>query len=328
MSNPTLQSIKGWQRLRRNRMAMLSLVFMGGIILACFLLPLALSPARNETSPNNFSAPQSERSVTTEQRGEEQITYYWGADVNGRDLLSRVLQGGRVSLLVGFAGAAISLVIGTAVGLLAGYMGGRVDHFLMRTVDVLYAVPRLLFMLVIIATLDESFRNMLGGIRSWADLNKHTGIKAWIDSVIPYSRILLMILCLGFIEWLTMARIVRAQVLVLREQQFIAAAKALGRGPWAIMRRHLLPNLWTVILTYLTLTVPVVILDESFLSFLGLGIEEPVASWGTLLKEGAQAINPLENRWWLLVFPSVVMAITLLTLNFVGDGLRDAFDVK
>jgi oligopeptide transport system permease protein len=238
------------------------------------------------------------------------------------------VQGGRVSLLVGFSADGVSLIIGTLVGLAAGYLGGRVDALLMRTVDVLYAVPRLLFMLVIISALDRPFLDGLGNLLQWSDAGDHTTIKAWTNNLIPYSRIVLMILCLGFIEWLTMARIVRGQVLVLKEQPFVAAAKALGRDPWSIMRKHLLPNLWTVILTYLTLTVPVVILDESFLSFLGLGIEEPAASWGALLKEGSQAINPLENRWWLLIFPSAMMTVTLLALNFVGDGLRDAFDVR
>jgi peptide/nickel transport system permease protein/oligopeptide transport system permease protein len=129
------------------------------------------------------------------------------------------------------------------------------------------------------------------------------------------------------LEWLTMARIVRGQVLVLKEQQFVAAARCLGQTRWRIMFRHLLPNLWTVILTYLTLTIPVVVLDESFLSFLGLGIEEPAASWGALLKEGAEAINLIEPRWWLPVFPAVAMTATLLALNFLGDSLRDALDV-
>ena len=186
----------------------------------------------------------------------------------------------------------------------------------------------LLFMLVIISALDRPFQGWLDHQRTAAEAAGHANLKSWIESALPYSRILLMILCLGLIEWLTMARIVRGQVLVLKEQQFIAAARALGRNPWAIMRKHLLPNLWTVILTYLTLTVPVVILDESFLSFLGLGIEEPAASWGSLFKDGAQAINRLESRWWLLIFPAALMSLTLLALNFIGDGLRDAFDVR
>jgi peptide/nickel transport system permease protein/oligopeptide transport system permease protein len=144
----------------------------------------------------------------------------------------------------------------------------------------------------------------------------------------PYSKILVMIVSLGLVEWLTMARIVRGQVLVLREMTFVTAARAMGQSRGIILRRHLLPNLSTVILTYLTLTIPAVILDESFLSFLGLGIEDPAASWGSLLKDGAQIINPLDTKWWLLVFPAALMAVSLLALNFLGDGLRDAFDPK
>ncbi len=324
---PAAAAPTGWQRLRRNRVAMVALGVLVFMILFSFLLPLALHPARSDVSANNFLPPSSSGQVKI---GEEMVAmqYPWGTDVNGRDLFTRVVQGGRVSLLVGLCAAGISLFIGTFVGLTAGYLGGKVDAVLMRLVDVLYAVPRLLFMLVIISALDRPFQNSLDELRQWSDANGHTFIKARVDSLIPYSRIVLMILCLGLMEWLTMARIVRGQVLVLKEQLFVTAAKALGRGPWAIMRKHLLPNLWTVILTYLTLTVPVVILDESFLSFLGLGIEEPAPSWGALLKEGAQAINPLENRWWLLIFPSVMMTTTLLALNFVGDGLRDAFDVR
>ena len=307
---------------------MASLVVLVTITLVCFVLPFVLHPARSSVSTNNFLPPGATGTIVDENGAAAPIHYPWGTDVNGRDLFTRVIEGGRVSLIVAFCAATLSLFIGTLVGLTAGYLGGKVDSLLMRGVDVLFAVPRLLFMLVIIASLDGVFLDWLDSMRKWADAGQHTTIKQWVDNAIPYSRIILMIICLGLIEWLTMARIVRGQVLVLKEQQFIAAARALGRGPWAIMRKHLLPNLWTVILTYLTLTVPVVILDESFLSFLGLGIEEPAASWGALLKEGSQAINPLESRWWLLVFPAAIMTITLLALNFVGDGLRDAFDVR
>jgi oligopeptide transport system permease protein len=327
MTSPAAATNSGWQRFRQNRVAVAALFVLVGMALICFIFPLFLHPARSQVSPNNFLAPGQSGEVLLDNT-KTTLKYYWGTDVNGRDLFTRVLEGGRVSLLVGFCAAVLSLVIGTLVGLTAGYLGGKVDSLLMRGVDVLYAIPRLLFMLVIIASLDGVFLNSLDQFRQWADGAQHENLKKLADNAIPYSRIILMILCLGLIEWLTMARIVRGQVLVLREQQFVAAARALGRGPWSIMWKHLLPNLWTVILTYLTLTVPVVILDESFLSFLGLGIEEPAASWGALLKEGSQAINPLESRWWLLICPAAVMSVTLLALNFVGDGLRDAFDVK
>jgi len=143
-----------------------------------------------------------------------------------------------------------------------------------------------------------------------------------------YSKVLVMIVSLGLVEWLTMARIVRGQVLVLREMTFVTASKAMGQSNWGVLRRHLLPNLSTIILTYLTLTIPAVILDESFLSFLGLGIEDPAASWGSLLKDGAQVINPLESKWWLLLFPAATMTATLLALNYLGDRLRDTLDPR
>jgi peptide/nickel transport system permease protein/oligopeptide transport system permease protein len=198
----------------------------------------------------------------------------------------------------------------------------------MRLVDVLYANPRVLFVLILISALTGPLSLWINEARTAAEVRNWMTIKAWVDGAIPYQRTIILIFCLGLIEWLTMARIVRGQVLVLKEQQFIAAARVLGQSQWKIMIRHLLPNLWTVILTYLTLTVPVVVLDESFLSFLGLGIEEPASSWGTLLKEGAGAVNPLVSRWWLLITPAVAMGLTLLALNFLGDALRDAFDVR
>ena len=322
-----MNNTTGWQRFLRNRVAVSALAVLVLITLVSVIVPFFMTRELNEVSPNNFLPPGSHVEITV---GGETATlhYLLGSDVNGRDLLSRLIQGGRVSLLIGFCAAALSLFIGTLVGLTAGYLGGKVDGLLMRGVDVLYSVPKLLFILVIISALDRPFQDWLGHQRQAADAAGHANLKAWLDAALPYYRILLMILCLGFIEWLTMARIVRGQVLVLKEQQFIAAARAIGRGPWSIMWKHLLPNLWTVILTYLTLTVPVVILDESFLSFLGLGIEDPAASWGSLLKDGAQAINRLESRWWLLIFPATLMSLTLLALNFIGDGLRDAFDVR
>lgn len=320
---PTLPALNGWQRLRLDRMAMISLFLLGFSALICFLAPLLLDSARNATSNSTFSPPGTLVSLP------DGTAYqaWLGTDASGRDVLYRVLSGGRVSLIVGLCAAAISLFIGTLVGLTAGFRGGKTDSILMRLVDILYANPRVLFVLILISALTGPLSAGITSARSWADAQGYYTLKTWVDSAIPYQRTLILIFCLGFIEWLTMARIVRGQVLVLKEQQFIAAARVLGQSPRNIMLRHLLPNLWTVILTYLTLTVPVVVLDESFLSFLGLGIEEPASSWGTLLKEGAGAVNPLVSRWWLLLTPAVVMSVTLLALNFLGDALRDAFDV-
>lgn len=238
----------------------------------------------------------------------------FGTDLNGRDVFYRVLLGARVSLMVGLAGAMVSLSLGTAYGLIAGYVGGRMDHLMMRLVDILYSVPRLIFILIFINAFDGHLRTFASHL-DWP----------WL---VDYSRIVILIATLGLIEWLTMARIVRGQVLALKERTFVQAARVLGQSHTKIILRHLLPNVLPIVIVYLTLTVPAVILDESFLSFLGLGIQPPQASWGSLLSEGAQAINPLRIYWWLLFFPAVTMSITLLALNYLGDRLRDTLDPR
>ena len=185
---------------------------------------------------------------------------------------------------------------------------------MMRFVDILYSVPRLIFILIAISAFNKQLQTFAAGL-------------GW-DWLVQSSQIAILILTLGVIEWLTMARIVRGQVLSLKTRQFVTAAHALGQSHVKILLRHLLPNLLGVILIYLTLTIPAVIIDESFLSFLGLGIQAPQASWGSLLADGAGAINPLKSFWWLLVFPAAAMSVTLLALNFLGDAMRDAFDPR
>jgi peptide/nickel transport system permease protein/oligopeptide transport system permease protein len=228
-------------------------------------------------------------------------------------LLYRVLTGAQVSLAVGVCGALVSFFIGTVYGLISGYAGGRVDGIMMRAVEILYSVPRLIILLIAINAFDTQMKGFL---------NHFSG------DLMTYSRLVILILSLGLIEWLTMARIVRGQVLALKSQQFVMAARSLGQSHWKILMRHLLPNLVGVVVIYLTLTIPAVILDESFLSFLGLGVQAPQASWGSLLADGAQVINPVKSNWWLLVYPAVVMSVTLLALNFLGDALRDALDPR
>jgi peptide/nickel transport system permease protein/oligopeptide transport system permease protein len=311
----------GWEIVRRNRPAMLSLGFLGLIALLALLGPPLMPEALKTTSEGAFLPPLSPGAHAP-------VTHLLGTDKNGQDLCYRLLSGARVSLGVGLCGAAISLVIGTLFGMVSGFAGGRVDALLMRTVDLLYAVPRILFIMIFIAAFDGLLKDAVDGLRLHAQASGWVRVEDTARRLLPYSKIVVMVLSLGLVEWLSMARIIRGQVLVLRELTFVTAARAMGQSGWRILRLHLLPNLSTLILTYLTLTIPAVILDESFLSFLGLGIEDPAASWGSLLKDGAQVINPVESKWWLLAFPAALMSLSLLALNFLGDGLRDAFDPR
>lgn len=219
-----------------------------------------------------------------------------GTDLQGRDLFSRILYGARVSLLVAAAATLVSLLIGVTYGLISGYVGGRTDALMMRAVDILYSLP-FLFLVILIMTLFLSPRAE------------------------PAARVVVLLLVLGAVQWLTMARIVRGQVLSEKTREYVQAARALGVGPARILFRHILPNLRGVVLTYAALTVPRVMLQEAFLSFLGLGVPEPYPSWGRLAADGVRSITPVATNWWLVVFPSLMMIMTLFALNLLGDGL-------
>ena len=285
MTSPAASPPGAWRRLRRNPVAIVAIVILATVLsFAVFGLQIFhLDP--HATSDAQYSPPSA--------------AHPFGTDVNGRDSFARVLEGARISLLVGFCGAFISLFVGTAYGLISGYTGGRTDALMMRFVEILYAIPRLIIIILVTFIFDRHFK-------TWLNTAGMTGL-------VGYSKIIILIFSLGLIEWLTMARIVRGQVLALKSQQFVLAARALGQSHTNIIIRHLLPNLIGIVIIYLTLTIPAVILDESFLSFLGLGVQAPQASWGSLLSEGAQVINPVKK---LLVAPAFPGA------RHVGDPAR------
>ncbi len=264
------------------------------MLAACFVsLPYTGGRFDDQDLSNNLQGPS--------------LAHPLGTDELGRDVLVRVLYGGAISITFGLLAAAISVLIGVTYGMISAYAGGRIDAAMMRLVDILYSLPYIL--LVMLLTL--SFRPYVQRVLSvqWATF--------WV-----------LLLAIAGVSWLTMARVIRGQVLSLRAQPFVEAARAVGLPTRVILVRHILPNLVGPIIVYATLTVPQAILQESFLSFLGIGIQAPQATWGSLAANGISAINPLDVPWWLVVWPCLLLAATLLALNFLGDGLRDAFDPR
>jgi oligopeptide transport system permease protein len=268
-------------RLFRNKAAVVSMWILGVIILIAVFGPMVWV--------NDYKAISDARTIAPTMEN----WHVLGTDIQGRDLLARLMIGLRISLMVGIVATAVSLVIGVTWGATAGYLGGRVDNFMMRIVDVLYALPFIFFVILLLTVFERN--------------------------------IVLIFAAIGAIEWLTMARIVRGQTLAIKGKEFIEAARASGVSRRAIIMRHILPNVIGPVAVYVTLTIPVVILAESFLSFLGLGVNEPLTSLGVLISEGAKT---MEEKPWMLLAPAMTMAVTLLCLNFIGDGLRDALDPK
>ncbi|MGN6554753.1 MAG: ABC transporter permease [Verrucomicrobiota bacterium] len=272
-----------WHRLKKNRLAVAGGILLILLIIACTVGLLLANLLGYEHDLQNLALGATAPSWK----------HWMGTDALGRDLFTRVLYGGRISLMVGLCATAVSLVIGVLYGALSGFLGGKTDIVLMRIVDILYALPFTIFVILLMVFLGK--------------------------------KLVLMFLTIGAVEWLTMARIVRGQVLTLKRQEFIEAAHALGLRRRRIILRHLIPNVLGPVIVYATLTVPGVMLLEAFISFLGLGVQAPATSWGVLIDEGAKS---MEQFPWLLIFPALALSLTLFSLNFLGDGLRDALDVR
>ena len=280
MSNNSSLWSDAVSRLIKNKAAMVGAIILFVLILCAIFAPYI--------APYSYSFQNLDLGATP-----PSSEHLLGTDILGRDLLSRILYGARISLMVGFVATGVALVIGVSWGIVAGYFGGRIDSIMMRIVDVLYGLPFIIFIILLMVIFGRNLWLLFGAIAA--------------------------------VEWLTMARIVRGQVMSLKNQEFVLAAKAMGVSNLTMFRRHLLPNILGPIAVYATLTIPQVMLLESFLSFLGLGIQPPMSSWGTLIKDGVES---MEEFSWLLIYPGITFTITLFALNFFGDGLRDALDPK
>jgi len=284
-SNETLEKgVSLWKdayrRLLNNKMAMA-----GASLLLLELLVAMLTPW---IAPYPFELQNLENALA-----EPSMLHFFGTDNLGRDVFTRVLYGGRISMMVGLLASLVSVGVGVLYGAAAGFFGGRTDNLMMRVVDIMYAIPFLFLVIILMVFFGRNF--------------------------------ILLFIALGLTQWLTMARIVRGQVMTLKQKEFIQAARVMGVAPVKILMRHLIPNSLGPVIVYLTLTIPTVILEEAFLSFLGLGVQPPMASWGTLIAEGVEV---MEIAWWNLIAPAIFLSLTLFSLNFLGDGLRDALDPK
>jgi oligopeptide transport system permease protein len=303
-------------RLRKNRAAMVSLVLLTIIVSACLFLP-AFPDLLHDPNAQNLANKNQPPSAS----------HWFGTDHLGRDILSRVLGGGRISIAVGLITTLVAVTIGVTWGAISGYAGGRTDATMMRVVDVLYALPFLIIVILLGKTLEpltgiltDSVVGFFAGTNAPPDALNNT--RAWVE---PITTLVPLFIAIGALSWLTVSRIVRAQVMGVARQEFVEAARSLGLGNFRILFRHILPNTIGPIIVYTTLTIPGVMLFEATLSFLGLGVKPPYSSWGILIDEGA---NRMLSNFWLLFFPTLFFSTTLFSLNFLGDGLRDALDPK
>jgi oligopeptide transport system permease protein len=303
-------------RLRKNRAAMAGLVVLSAILLACLVLP---SIPGLLADPNHQDLPRKNLPPGA--------GHWFGTDHLGRDILSRVLFGGRISIAVGLITTFVSVTIGVCWGAFAGYIGGRTDAVMMRVVDILYALPFLIIVILLGKTIEPS----TGKLTEWtielfagkgADSARVNQTRTWVE---PITTLVPLFIAIGTLSWLTVSRIVRAQVQSVARMEFVEATRSLGLGHLRILFRHILPNSIGPIIVYTTLTIPGVMLFEAVLSFLGLGVKPPNSSWGILIEEGA---NRMLSNQWLLLFPALFFSATLFALNFLGDGLRDALDPK
>ena len=290
-----------WRHVLRSRRVLIGGGILVAILAICLVtLPWTLNPR------SSFYFDLQDRSKLLQSSGWD-VRSWFGYDQLGRSILARCLLGGIISLAVGAAAATISVVLGVTVGLFAGYRGGWVDSALMRVVDILYGLPYILLVILLKIAFEDRLSRVVQPM--------------WANIIVLFASI-------GLVSWLTMARVVRGQVLSLRGQPFIEACRAMGLKEHRIFLLHILPNLIGPITVYATLTVPSAILQESFLSFLGVGVSAPLSTWGSLAADGVAKLSPVKIHWWMLTFPCTLLAITLLSLNFMGDGLRDVFDPR
>jgi oligopeptide transport system permease protein len=338
-----------WRRLRKNRAATFALAYLVLLMLAALATPLLplQSPYRvnvarvlaapvapgfaveEQADGARGAAPQAAGSNAPDRDfgdlnwlnrkllslrfavwGQRSLTSVCGTDELGRDQLARLFWGARISLLVGLVATLVSVVIGVTYGAVSGYAGGWVDNLMMRIVDVLYSIPLIFVIIFLITFLGEP------------------SIKQWLETRLGVDRMTVFFLMVGAVEWLTMARVVRGQVISLRNEPFVEGAQALGASHARIVFRHLVPNTLGAVIVYLTLTIPQVMLFEAFLSFLGLGVQAPNVSWGLLANQGFKVITPIKTFWWLILYPGLALGVTLMALNMLGDGLRDALDPR